>query len=938
MRKFAILSLLLSSISFVANAQFTSVTATITDGASQTWNNGKFTATLINPSPQDQPTINGTKLTNSQMNISGTMDSTGTFTGLFASNAVIVPAGTYWSFTICPNASSQCVVQTATISGTTQNLSSALSTGIKGINFPASSISYGYSDSEVIPTPNPGGMYYNVTSGCLRIWSGSTWDCATASQFITALTTSGSSGPSSVSAGTLNIPVYAGGLNQLPVYVAAPSPNSTTGLQAIGNSATQVVNVVVNGDSFNRCSFNICGGAGSGPTVNTNREAEVVRTILQSYYGSHGTGIVPVVAGITGGIDSSAWSITGTNDTNTTCLGPEQSSTGTLVHLANSAVASFSDTRSIIYGGGNVYFATTSTSGTLTIRVDGNIVSTASASSYTTAGAVNAGCTARILTLPSFTSGSTHTVTFTSSGDNYLFGFEGTNGTSGVSVHNVSFGGAQSSSIGLSVNSQNAFTDLIPNGVQIEYLQFLTNDAAAGMLTSDFSTYLTNVVNHYQSMASAPSVIMVVSPVDVVNSVSPEAPYTAIMTGLCNSLSIPCINLQSQGQTLNSTFIGFGTSTPLSTNNWFDWTSATWPTGNAGIHPSDIGSRVEGQLVAGAIVNPNSTSSGLPFGCTGSTASISCVGSSSAVSLTSNGVGGIASLAVASTASGGAAGLAISALGSNAYGLNVWGTGNGAGLAGSLGLFDATTSHFVFNTNLSDDFCGYTPISNVAACLNSGWKILHTGDATFLTVVAEVFGATNAITGTSHGANGVVGQTFDAGSAGVLGVNAATTSASGIPVGAFIAPNITTGNMADMYVGLESISSFLDYFVHGFVNMGGVGSTSNYGWLGLGHAIGAGGSIGIGICSDGTVNFLMHPNDSCVKNGGGSIVPLITPKILYSAAGTALPTCNSGLNGTTAIVSDATAPTYMGVYTSGGAITAAVLCSFNGTIYSWLTH
>jgi hypothetical protein len=58
----------------------------------------------------------------------------------------------------------------------------------------------------------------------------------------------------------------------------------------------------------------------------------------------------------------------------------------------------------------------------------------------------------------------------------------------------------------------------------------------------------------------------------------------------------------------------------------------------------------------------------------------------------------------------------------------------------------------------------------------------------------------------------------------------------------------------------------------------------------------------------------------------------------YSATGTPLPTCASNITGQTAVVSDAISPTYMGAYTSRGAITAAVICSYNGTTYSWLTH
>jgi hypothetical protein len=54
---------------------------------------------------------------------------------------------------------------------------------------------------------------------------------------------------------------------------------------------------------------------------------------------------------------------------------------------------------------------------------------------------------------------------------------------------------------------------------------------------------------------------------------------------------------------------------------------------------------------------------------------------------------------------------------------------------------------------------------------------------------------------------------------------------------------------------------------------------------------------------------------------------------VYSAAGTPLPTCNTAYKGQKATVSDATSPTYLGTYTSGGAVIAPVFC--NGT--TWLT-
>ena len=60
---------------------------------------------------------------------------------------------------------------------------------------------------------------------------------------------------------------------------------------------------------------------------------------------------------------------------------------------------------------------------------------------------------------------------------------------------------------------------------------------------------------------------------------------------------------------------------------------------------------------------------------------------------------------------------------------------------------------------------------------------------------------------------------------------------------------------------------------------------------------------------------------------------LVATNVLYSAAGTALPTCNTAAKGVRAVVIDATTPTYLGAYASGGAVIAPVFC--NGT--SWVT-
>ena len=92
-------------VGWVAFGQFTSVTATITDSDSQTWNNGHWSATLYNPFPANPPSIGGVPLTASQLNLSGSMSSSGVLTATMADNTQIAPTGTQWQITICPNAS-----------------------------------------------------------------------------------------------------------------------------------------------------------------------------------------------------------------------------------------------------------------------------------------------------------------------------------------------------------------------------------------------------------------------------------------------------------------------------------------------------------------------------------------------------------------------------------------------------------------------------------------------------------------------------------------------------------------------------------------------------------------------------------------------------------------------------------------------------------------
>jgi len=102
-------------------------------------------------------------------------------------------------------------------------------------------------------------------------------------------------------------------------------------------------------------------------------------------------------------------------------------------------------------------------------------------------------------------------------------------------------------------------------------------------------------------------------------------------------------------------------------------------------------------------------------------------------------------------------------------------------------------------------------------------------------------------------------------------------------------------------------------------------------------------SLGITIANHGpaptnlttTTPSLLQGNGSqiCTMSTGctGSLTP---PAIIYSVAGTPLPTCNVGATGAEAIVSDATGPSFLGIYAGGGAVFTPVIC--NGT--DWVAY
>lgn len=170
-------SLIFLLFSTVAIAQSTTVSATVVDSDSTTWANGTWSISFV-PS-QSFPnlssyTCNGSALTTSYK---GTLNGSGAFSQAMCTGSFTAPGGGSWNISICPNSSAPCGLLNFTTAGSTLDLSSTITAAIKAPRFNALSGSYGYADVEAALSLRPGGTYFNVTTPCQKVYSGSSWSC-----------------------------------------------------------------------------------------------------------------------------------------------------------------------------------------------------------------------------------------------------------------------------------------------------------------------------------------------------------------------------------------------------------------------------------------------------------------------------------------------------------------------------------------------------------------------------------------------------------------------------------------------------------------------------------------------------------------------------------------------------------------------------------------
>ena len=129
--------------------QNTTVTGTVTDPDGFAWVGGSVQFTLHNDAG-GTVRQNGVPLTSAQMNKTAPLDGTGSFSIALSTNSTLTPIGTQWTLLVCPAASAPCqTFANFTAVGASMSLTTAISSQIQALRFPAGYTARGYGDVEI---------------------------------------------------------------------------------------------------------------------------------------------------------------------------------------------------------------------------------------------------------------------------------------------------------------------------------------------------------------------------------------------------------------------------------------------------------------------------------------------------------------------------------------------------------------------------------------------------------------------------------------------------------------------------------------------------------------------------------------------------------------------------------------------------------------------
>lgn len=161
---FLFMALLTGNAIFAQNT--TTLTGTVTDSDTQAWNYAIWTAQLFVPGGSMASFKTGGAVPTSY---TGTLTSTGVFSGVVANAAQTIPSNIQWVFTICSNTDAPCQTLPAiSISGSTYNAGTYVSSQITAPRIQITNLTYAYNTSE-LTGPFYGAGYVNTSSG-IQYW------------------------------------------------------------------------------------------------------------------------------------------------------------------------------------------------------------------------------------------------------------------------------------------------------------------------------------------------------------------------------------------------------------------------------------------------------------------------------------------------------------------------------------------------------------------------------------------------------------------------------------------------------------------------------------------------------------------------------------------------------------------------------------------------
>ena len=168
MRKLAYLVTLILLLALSAKGQSTTVSGTITDANGQAFSNGTYRISF-NPNGVAPPfQWNGSPFTPGNFVFSGSLNSSGAFSGVSVPSNTFIAPGTLWEFQVCPAATAPCYSQSLTVAGATMSVSTLLTPPPIVVTASAYSQPTAYTDAEIVG-PIVGFQYFNLTSQLTRI-------------------------------------------------------------------------------------------------------------------------------------------------------------------------------------------------------------------------------------------------------------------------------------------------------------------------------------------------------------------------------------------------------------------------------------------------------------------------------------------------------------------------------------------------------------------------------------------------------------------------------------------------------------------------------------------------------------------------------------------------------------------------------------------------